>query len=109
MTPEAAATLFQAMGSEARLKVLRTLIRAGEGGLSVGEVQARTGIAASTLSHHIKVLADAGVIRQDREGRTVRTRAAFGELRALAGYILSECCIDAPSRARHPEHAEAET
>jgi DNA-binding transcriptional ArsR family regulator len=103
MTPETAARSFQAMGSEARMKVLQVLIRAGAEGLAVGEIQARTGIAASTLSHHIRVLAEAGVIEQRREGRTTVTRAAYGHLRALAGYILSECCADA--LADH--HAEA--
>jgi len=106
MTPEIAAASFQAMGSDARLKVLRALIRAGEAGLSVGEIQARTGIAASTLSHHIRVLAAAGVIEQHREGRSTLTRAAYDHLRALAAYILAECCNDAPA-ARHLHHEDA--
>lgn len=107
MTPQAAADSFQAMGSEARLKVLRALLRAGEEGLSVGAVQERTGIAASTLSHHIRVLAEAGVIRQKRAGRTVHTSADFDALRDLAAYILAECCLDATDGARHTEDAEA--
>ena len=36
---EDAATGFAAMGSEARLKVLRALVRAGDPGLTVGEIQ----------------------------------------------------------------------
>lgn len=107
MTPETAAASFQAMGSDARLSVLQVLIRAGEGGLSVGEIQTRTGIAASTLSHHIRVLAAAGVIEQHREGRNTVTRAAYDHLRELAAYILSECCNDAAPAARQDHHEAA--
>ncbi len=93
-----AAQGFAAMGSEARLAVLNCLIRAGEAGLTVGEIQTRTGIAASTLAHHLKFLAGADLIRQTREGRTVGCRADFDRLRALAGFILTECCADAPTQ-----------
>ncbi|MFW8633642.1 ArsR/SmtB family transcription factor [Cribrihabitans pelagius] len=95
---EEAAQGFAAMGSEARLQVLRCLIRAGEGGLSVGEIQERTGIAPSTLAHHLKFLAGAGVVAQERQGRSTLNRADFTRLEALAGFILSECCADASQR-----------
>ena len=82
------------MGSEARLQVLRSLIRAGGPGLTVGEIQERTEIAPSTLAHHLKFLSGAGVIQQERVGRTVTNRADFKRLEDLAAFILSECCSD---------------
>ncbi len=91
---EEAAQGFAAMGSEARLKVLRCLVRAGETGLTVNQIQSRTGIAPSTLAHHLKFLTGAGVVAQERLGRSVTTRARFDHLRKLAGFILSECCAD---------------
>ena len=91
---ETAAGGFAAMGSEARLQVLKTLIRAGEPGLTVGEIQKRTGIAPSTLAHHLKFLAAGGVVEQERMGRSTVTRAKFGALQELATFILSECCAD---------------
>ncbi|MBY6136098.1 ArsR/SmtB family transcription factor [Leisingera sp. XS_AS12] len=96
---EEAAQGFAAMGSEARLQVLRCLIRAGEAGLTVGEIQERTGIAPSTLAHHLKFLAGAGVVTQQRQGRATINRADFTRLEALAGFILSECCADAGAKA----------
>lgn len=92
---EEAAQGFAAMGSEARLQVLRCLIRAGEAGLTVGDIQERTGIAPSTLAHHLKFLTAAGVVAQERQGRSTISRADFARLEALAGFILSECCADA--------------
>ena len=94
MTWEEAAAGFAAMGSEARLQVLRSLIRAGTPGLTVGQIQERTGIAPSTLAHHLKFLSGSGVIRQERIGRTVTNHADFKRLEHLATFILSECCSD---------------
>ena len=96
---ETTATGFAAMGSEARLKVLKTLVRAGEAGLTVGEIQDRTGIAPSTLAHHLKFLAAGGVVEQERSGRSTINRACFGELKQLAQFILSECCADEVGKA----------
>ncbi|MCJ8334358.1 MAG: metalloregulator ArsR/SmtB family transcription factor [Epibacterium sp.] len=100
MNSNEAAAGFAAMGSEARLSVLRLLIRAGDAGLSVGDLQSRSGIAASTLAHHLKVLAEAGVVTQERQGRSTLCRANYSPLEALAGFILSECCADSSAQTR---------
>lgn len=91
---EEAAQGFSAMGSGARLKVLKALVRAGAPGLSVGEIQERTGIAPSTLAHHLKFLAAGGVVTREKVGRSTINRASFEALEELAGFILSECCVD---------------
>ncbi len=89
-----AAQGFSAMGSEPRLEVLQTLVKAGEDGLLVGDIQSRTGIPASTLAHHLKFLASAGLITADKNGRTITNRANFTHLQSLAAFILEECCTD---------------
>lgn len=94
MNWETAAQGFAAMGSESRLQVLRSLVRAGADGLTVGEVQDRTGIAPSTLAHHLKIMAEAGLIRQEKSGRTVFNWARLDHLEGLARFILGECCAD---------------
>ncbi len=99
MTWEEASQGFAAMGSEARLQVLRILVRAGQPGLSVGEIQDRTGMAPSTLAHHLKFLAAGGVVVQEKSGRTTLNRANFDTLQHLAGFILSECCADQQRKA----------
>lgn len=91
---EQAAQGFAAIGSEARLEVVRTLVRAGNKGLTIGEIQSRIGMAASTLAHHLKFLKSAGLIQQEKNGRSVVSRANFPRLEALAGYILKECCAE---------------
>ncbi|MDE0048696.1 MAG: helix-turn-helix domain-containing protein [Rhodospirillales bacterium] len=92
---EEAAQGFAACGSEPRLMVLRLLVRAGADGLTVGEIQERTAIPASTLAHHLGFLAAGGLVEQERRGRTVVNRAAYRRIEALAAFLLEACCADA--------------
>ncbi len=101
ITIEEAAQGFAAIGSESRVQVLLALVKAGEEGLSVGDIQMRTHIAASTLAHHLRFLASAGLIEQKRQGRTIINRAVFNHLEKLAGYILRECCSDQIKEKTH--------
>lgn len=89
-----AAQGFAAVGSEARLAVLQALVRAGPAGLAVGDIQARLGLPASTLAHHLRFLAAAGLLVQEKRGRTIHNRADYARIEALAGFLLHECCID---------------
>ncbi len=91
-----AASTFAALGSEQRLRVLRTLVRAGPEGLRIGDLGVRTGVSGSTLTHHMKILAQAGLVEQRREGRSIICAAvAFEELREISNFLLRECCADA--------------
>lgn len=90
-----AAQAFAALGSEARLEIVRVLVRAGPSGLTVGALQERLGTPASTLSHHLKFLVSCGLVGQARAGRLLICTADFDRIGALAGYLTRECCIDA--------------
>ncbi len=89
-----AAEAFAALGSDARLAILRALVRAGEAGLPVGALQQRLAIAASTLSHHLRALVQAGVLEQTRDGRTLICRARYDRIQGLAAFLVNECCAD---------------
>jgi ArsR family transcriptional regulator, arsenate/arsenite/antimonite-responsive transcriptional repressor len=92
---EKAASTFAALGSEQRLSVLRTLVRDGPDGLTIGILGKRSGITGSTLTHHMKILSAAGLVSQVRAGRQIICIAAdYSEMQALAAYLLSECCAD---------------
>ncbi len=91
---EEAAQGFAAVGSEPRLEVLLTLVRAGPRGLTVGEIQRRLDIPASTLAHHLRFLAAAGLLDQEKRGRTIVNQAAFQRIEALADYLVRECCVE---------------
>jgi len=102
---EDAAQAFAALGSEQRLAVLRALVRAGPDGLRVGELKDRTGLAASTLSHHLRFLTQTGLVEQTKQGREIIcVGAAYKRVEALAAFLMRECCADAPKSHRHEEH-----
>jgi DNA-binding transcriptional ArsR family regulator len=90
-----AASTFAALGSEQRLHVLRTLVRAGPKGLAIGELGARSGVTGSTLTHHMKILAAADLVSQVRDGRRIICiAAAFERMNILSDFLLKECCAD---------------
>jgi ArsR family transcriptional regulator len=91
-----AALAFSALGSEQRLAVLRSLVRAGPDGLSIGELGKSTGISGSTLTHHVKFLTHAGLVHQVKKGRSIICAAvAYDRVERLSEFLLSECCADA--------------
>lgn len=103
LTLEEATQGFAAVGSEPRLEVLLTLVRAGLDGLTVGEIQQRVGLPASTLAHHLRFLAAGGLVEQERQGRAVFNRAAYERIEELAAFLLRECCAEAePTRGAVP-------
>ena len=57
------------LGDEVRQEILLVLIETGgNGGIRVGDIQKRSHISRSAVSHHLKVLLNAGIIAVRREG-----------------------------------------
>ena len=92
---EDAASKFAALGSEQRLTVLNTLVRAGPEGLPIGTLGERSGVTGSTLTHHVRILTRAELVLRVKRGRSVIcTAVAYPRVQALSAYLLSECCTD---------------
>ena len=93
-----AASTFAALGSEQRLAVLRCLVRAGAEGLPIGMLGERSGVTGSTLTHHMKILAQAGLVKQEKQGRSIICAAvAYDQVTNLSQFLLRECCANSPS------------
>jgi ArsR family transcriptional regulator len=105
MKVEQVATQLEALGNPTRLKVYRSLVRAGEEGLPVGRLQKKIGIAGSTLSHHLRRLIVTGLITQERQMTTLICRANYPAMDALVGFLVDECCVDAGCGAAERETA----
>ena len=93
MELKAAAQCLEKLGNPARLEVFRLLVRAGESGLSVGEIQQHLRIPASTLSHHLAQLSRAGLLIQTREGRVLRCSPNWKLMDEVIGFLTAECCV----------------
>jgi len=92
MSEKTIAPAFAALGHEARLKIYRLLVKAGDEGLNIGDIGRVLGLPASTLSHHLGTLVQAGLVKQEKLGRETRNRADFDVMRDLVGFITDECC-----------------
>jgi DNA-binding transcriptional ArsR family regulator len=92
MELEIAAKQLEALGNPTRLAIYRGLIRVGGVGSSVGEIRKELGIPASTLSHHIARLVQAGLISQERDSRTLYCKADFMNMDALMTFLVENCC-----------------
>jgi DNA-binding transcriptional ArsR family regulator len=95
MKIDEAAARLEALGNPTRLKIYRMLVRAGDPGLSVGKLQSRLSIPASTLSHHLKTLIIVGLVSQEREATTLICRANYPVMRGLVEFLVAECCTEA--------------
>ena len=86
------ADMFSAMGTEARLRILRLLLTAHPEGLVVGEIQDELDIPNSTLSHHLDKLRNEHLVRVEREGTFLRYTANTEALQELLQFLYAECC-----------------
>jgi DNA-binding transcriptional ArsR family regulator len=81
-----------ALGHPVRLKVLRRVVQAGPDGAAAGDIQAHVDMPASTLSHHLKRLVDAGLLTTRLDGTYHYYAADYGALRVLTDYLWEDCC-----------------
>lgn len=100
MDKTTALAALAALGQDTRLEVFRLLVKCGEAGLPAGEIAARLNIVQNTMSAHLKVLAHAGLIRPERDGRTIRYLADMTGLRDLLAYLMEDCCNGSPDLCR---------
>ncbi len=96
METKTAVTAFSALSQEVRLDVLKRLVRAGPAGVAAGALAESAGVAAPTMSFHLKELLGAGLVRSRKEGRRVLYAADYGGLRALVDFLLADCCQGDP-------------
>ena len=78
-----------------RLQVFRALVVAGPQGMTPGVMAEGVGIAATSLSFHLKELMNAGLVTQERQGRNLIYRAAYDHMTELLGYLTENCCAGA--------------
>lgn len=81
-----------ALAQSTRLAIFRLLVEHAPEGLTPGALAVALDIAPATLSFHLKELANAGLVADQREGRNIRYRADVAAMNALVGYLTDHCC-----------------
>jgi DNA-binding transcriptional ArsR family regulator len=84
-----------ALAHPLRLRVFRALVVVGRDGLTPGVMAEALATSATALSFHLKELAHAGLISQERDGRNLIYRAAYDRMDALISFLTENCCAGA--------------
>ena len=86
---ERVARVFKALGDPTRVRLL-SLIAAGDGGEAcICDLTDPVGLSQGTVSHHMKLLADAGLVTRDQRGRWAYFSLNDEALKAAADALRS--------------------
>lgn len=88
----AAVEALAALAQEHRLAVFRLLVQAGSDGLAAGDIAAQLGLPNSSLSFHLTQLTRAGLVLQQRRGRSIIYSSDYAAMNALVGFLMENCC-----------------
>jgi len=78
---------FKALGDPVRLRLLSMIASAGGGEVCVCDLTGSFDLTGPTISHHLKVLREAGLVDCDRRGTWVYYRLVPSALALLGGLI----------------------
>jgi ArsR family transcriptional regulator len=90
------APMFKALGDPVRLRLLSMIASASGGEVCVCDLTGAFALTGPTISHHLKVLREAGLVGSDRRGTWVYYRVLPEALAVLAGLLDVE---EGPARA----------
>lgn len=92
MESVAAVGALAALAHASRLEAFRLLVQAGPAGLAASKISDTLGVAASSLSFHLKELVHAGLVSSRQDGRFVIYAAQYDTMNALLGFLTENCC-----------------
>ncbi len=108
MDSPAVVSALSALAQEHRLALFRLLVQAGQEGMSAGAIADALGIPNSSSSFHLAALTKAGLIRQERQSRSLIYSADYAAMNDLVGYLMENCCGGADCSSSACEAAPAQ-
>lgn len=108
MDSSAVVNALSALAQEHRLALFRLLVQAGSQGMPAGAIAEALGVPNSSLSFHLAALTKAGLIRQERQSRSLIYSADYAAMNELVGYLMENCCggAECSTSACEPETAQ---
>mgnify|MGYP002775742180 CR=1 FL=1 len=79
------ATLFKTLGDPTRLGVFELILR--ERRMTVGQLTGSFAVSQPAISQHVKVLKEAGLVREEKEGRNIWYSADPGGLKPVSDWL----------------------
>jgi ArsR family transcriptional regulator len=98
LSPSAAVDLerlFKALADRNRVRILNLLVSAGEA-VCVCALTPTLGLSQATVSYHLKLLVDAGLLERERRGRFAFYRVVPGALDRV-GDLVSGSAVEVPA------------
>lgn len=96
MTSPHALAALAALGQATRLEIFRLLMQCEPEGVPAGAIAEQVGCQQNTLSSHLSILARSGLVRGVRDGRFIIYHANVESMRALLGFLVTDCCDGHP-------------
>lgn len=96
MQPDHVIRALAALAQQHRLATFRLLVEAGPKGLAAGAIAERVGAPPSSMSFHLAQLANAGLVTQRRESRSIIYAAHYAAMNGLMAYLTENCCGGVP-------------
>jgi DNA-binding transcriptional ArsR family regulator len=87
---------LSALAHEGRLSVFRLLVKAGPDGMAAGDIARQLDTAPNTMSAQLLLLSNAGLIKAQREGRSIIYAADFERMSELLQFLTKDCCGGRP-------------
>jgi ArsR family transcriptional regulator, arsenate/arsenite/antimonite-responsive transcriptional repressor len=87
---------LSALAQSSRLDIFKALVVVGSDGLTPSALAEQLNVAPSALSFHLKELANAELITQERDGRNLVYRPNLDFMNDLLGYLTDNCCQGQP-------------
>jgi DNA-binding transcriptional ArsR family regulator len=84
--------VFAALSQGSRLSVFRLLIEYGEEGLCASDISKKLKITKNTLSFHLLLLVNAGLLNKKREGTFIFYSANYKTVQEVIDFLIENCC-----------------
>lgn len=95
-----ATNAFSALSQPIRLDVFRLLVKAGPKGMQSGEIGDMLDVRQNTMSTNLNILLRSGLVRNERQGRTIRYFADMNGIAELLEFLLEDCCGGQPESCK---------
>ena len=89
---ENAVLALEALAQNSRLGIFRLLVSAGKSGLAAGQIAEELELPNATLSFHLAQLKNAGLIKCERQSRSLIYSADYEAMTALLSFLTENCC-----------------
>ncbi len=87
---------LSALAQTTRLETFRLLVSREPDGVAAGELARLVEVPQNTMSTHLAIFARAGLVRGERQSRSIIYRADLTAFREVTLFLLKDCCGGRP-------------